>query len=141
MLSNYMVDNGHMGAIVEGDALLAVVDIEVIRNNVLAHYKAVFKALYRNVAQLIIIVLILRGNKSCNVAGVGLKLFTVEGVAYLFVKTELRIANVYSRHVAEIYRSLSGIHLVLVQRNCKLKVMYGKIPDAEFSCAGVTYRR
>ena len=45
MLSHDMVDHRDMGAIVKHDTLLAVMDVNVIRNDVLADHKPVLEAL------------------------------------------------------------------------------------------------
>ena len=47
-----------MRAIVEGDSLLAVVDVELIRHHVLSQDKAVTEALTGNVVQKVVIVLV-----------------------------------------------------------------------------------
>ena len=84
MLSNYMVDNGHMGAIVEGDALLAVVYIEIVGNNVLARDKTVAVALNSDVANDVVVVLIAREDESRGVAGIVQKLLAEDGIADVF---------------------------------------------------------
>ena len=42
----------------EGDTLLAVVDVEVVRNHMFAQHKAIAKALRSDVAQRVVVVLV-----------------------------------------------------------------------------------
>ena len=77
MLCHDMGDYRKMGAIVEDNALLTVMYIEVICYDVLTEHKAVLEALNGGVSDNDVVILVGRGDKACGVAGIFEKLFSV----------------------------------------------------------------
>ena len=120
MLGYDMLDHGKVGAIVESDALFAVMNVQIVGHHMLAQNKSVPEALSRHIAQHIIVVLVTGGNKACSVTGIGLQFLAQKGVSNLFIQAELRVRNIYTRYILQSHRRLRGVHFIFVQMYSKL---------------------
>ena len=135
MLGGDVVDDGQMGRVVERDAFLAVVDVEIIRDDVFAEDEAVAEALRGDAAQRVVVVLVARHHEADGVAGIGLQLFTEIRVADVVVQAELRIRHVGTGDVLQVDGALRGIHAVVVEMDTEFKIGDGEGCQAEMSFA------
>ena len=92
VLGDDVVDDGQVGAVVEGQSLLAVVDVEIIRHQMLTADDAVAEALYRRIADDVVVVLVAGEDQTGGVAGVGHQLLAQNCIAHLLAQAELAAA-------------------------------------------------
>ena len=83
MLCGDVVYDGQMGGVMERDAFLAIVDVEVVSDDMFAEDEAIAEALCGDAAQRVVVILIDGHHEAYGVAGIGLQLFT-----------EIRVANI-----------------------------------------------
>ena len=93
VLSDDMVDHGKVRRIVEHNAVLAIVDIEIVRHHVLTQHQAIAEPLHRHVVQHLIVVLVSRHHQPHGVAGIRLERFLENRIAHVVIEAELRIAH------------------------------------------------
>ena len=124
MLSDYMIDYRKMRAIVEDNAFLAVVNVEIFRNDVLTENETVLEALNRDVSYNNVIVLIGGEYKSCGVAGIFKKILTAYAVSYLLVKAELTVAHPNARYVLQVSGGLCRIHFIGVKMHAEFEIRH-----------------
>jgi hypothetical protein len=84
VLCHDVVYYGKVRTIVECDAFLAVVNVEIVCNHVLTRNKTIAVALNSYVSQYVVIVLIARKDESCSVAGIVQKLLAKDGITDVF---------------------------------------------------------
>ena len=121
----------------KNDSLLAVVNVKIVRNNVLAQNEPVLKSLNRNIAENIVVILISRHHKSYRIAGIFKQFLSKNGISHVFIQAELAIAHPHTADILKIRRALGGVHLVLVQMYAKLEIRHGKMRQTEMSLAPV----
>ena len=109
---------------VEYHTLLTVVNVNVIRDNVLTQNKTVFKALNCNASYNVMVVLVARHHKTYGMAGIFLQFLFEQGVTNGFIETELTVADPYAGNVLKVCSALRGLHFVLVQMNSELKICH-----------------
>ena len=108
----------------EDNALLTVVNVKVIGNDVLTENKAVFEALNGTVSYNYVVILVTRCDKTCGVAGVFKKLLAVKGVTYLLVKAELTVAHPNARYVLQVSGGLCRIHFIGVKMHAEFEIRH-----------------
>ena len=136
-----MVDDRQVRGVVEGDALLAVVDVEVVGDHVLAEHEAVAEALRGDVVQNVVVVLVVRHDQPRDVAGIVEQFLFEFGVPDVLGQAELRVLDVRARHVAEVDGALRRVHLVFVEFDGELEIEDRERVDAEPSRVAVALRR
>jgi len=122
MLCGDVVYDGQMGGVMERDAFLAIVDVEVVSDDMFAEDEAIAEALCGDAAQRVVVVLIARHHEADGVAGIGLQLFTKKCVADVVVQAELRIRHMGARDILQIDGTLRGIHTVVVEMDAELQI-------------------
>ena len=78
----------------EDNGFLTIVGVQELGNHMLAEYKTVFKALYSNIAQNIVVILVSGGHEAEGVAGIFLKLLVQEGIAHIFTNAEMAVTDI-----------------------------------------------
>ena len=131
-------DNRQVGGIVEGDAVLAVVDIEIVGDHMLPEHESVLKALYGDIAQDIVIVLVARHHQSHRVAGIFTELLFEHRVSDILIQAELTVTDRNAGDVLKIRTALGRVHLVLVQMDAQLQICHRELRHAEVSLTAVT---
>ena len=135
MLRCDMANGGDMGGVVEGDPLLAVMDVEEIRDDMLAEDKAVFEPLHGNVSQRVVVVLVARHHQPAGMARILDQFLVQKSVADVIVQTELRIGDVGAGDVLEVDGALHRVHPAVVQVDSEFKVRNGERRHAEMPLA------
>ena len=79
-----VIDDREVRAIVEGDALLTVMYVEVVGDHVFTRDDAIAVALNSDVAKDVIIILVARKDEPCGVAGIVQKLLAKDGITDVF---------------------------------------------------------
>ena len=86
-------DDRKVRAIVEGNAVLAVVDIEIVGHHVLAENKTVFEALRGDISHHVVVILVARHHQTHRVAGIFQQFLFQHRIAHILIETELAIAD------------------------------------------------
>lgn len=141
VLRHNVVDDGQVRAIMEGDALLAVMHIQVIRHHVLAQHEAVAEALRRQIVEDVVVVLIAGSDETRRVAGIGLQFLPLQRIADLLGQAELAVRHMDAGHVLQVHRALGRVHFIVIERHAELQIGDGELGCAEVSLAGISFRR
>ena len=137
VLCDDVVDHGEMGRVEKGERVLAVVDVEVARDDVLAHDEAVAEALHGHVVQHLVVVLVAREHEADRVAGIGLELLAEPRVADVVPQAELAVADVDAGDVLQVAGADRRIHLFMVELHAELEVRDGDLGRGEAAPAAV----
>lgn len=135
VLCDNVIDHGYMRAIVQNDAFLTVVNVNVIRDYVLTDHEAVFEALNGYASDHVVIVLIARHHETDRMTGILLQLYTEHRIADGFQKTELAVHHVNAAGILQIDGGLRGIHFISAHGYRKLQIGQRDQRGAEFSSA------
>ena len=140
MLGNDVIDHGDMRAVVQNDAFLAVMNVDVIRDDVLTDHETVLEALNGYASDHVVVILVARHHETDRVTGVLLQFNAKYRVADGFQKTELAVHDVNAACILQIDRGLGGIHLISAHGYRKFQIGQRNQRRAEFASAGSALR-
>ena len=89
MLRDDVIDDREVRGVVKSDALLAVMHVEIIGDDVFTQNEAVAETLHGDVVQNVVVVLIVGGDQSRDVTGIWLQFFSEIGVSDVLGQAEL----------------------------------------------------
>ena len=135
MLGNDMIDHGDVRAVVQNDAFLAVMNVDVIRDDVFADHETVLEALNGYASDDVVVVLVARHHETDRMTGVLLQFNTEYRVADGFQKAELTVHDVNAAGVLQIDGRLRGIHLIAAHGYRKFQIGQRNQRRAEFTSA------
>ena len=135
MLCVDVVYDRQIGGVVERVAVLTIVYIKVIRDDVFAEDETIVEALRGDATQRVVVVLVAGHHKADGVARIRLELFAQKCISNVVVETELRIRHMGAGDVLKIDGALRGIHTVVVEMDAEFKIGDGETCQAEMSFA------
>ena len=135
VLGNDVIDHGDVRAVVQNNTLLAVVDVDIIRNDVFTDYKTVFKALNGYAANHVVVVLVTRHHETDRMTGIFLQFNAEHCVADGLEKTELTVHDVNAAGILQIDGGLRGIHFIAAHGYRKFQIGQRDQRRAEFTSA------
>ena len=128
-----------MRRVVKDDALLAVVDVKIIGDDMFAENKAIAKTLHRDIVDHLVVVLIARHHKADRMARVGLERLAEYRISDIIIKAELRIAHDCAGGILEIHAAAARIHHILVKMRAEFKILYRHERDGKTAAAAVAF--
>jgi hypothetical protein len=141
VLGDDVLDVAEVGAVVEDDPLLAVVDIEAFRDHVLPEDEAIAEPLHGHIAEDLVVILVAGGEEADGMAGIGDKLLLELVVADALIDDELGVLNVDIMGVLQVHGAPGRVHLIGVHEGAEFEVLDRYLNDTELTGELLAFHR